>query len=309
MLTRSRTVVFTDVVGSTELVAALGDREAERVLLAHFDELRRETERRDGVLVKTLGDGVMAVFEAAAPAVAAAVAMQQVTAGRTFTIRIGISSGDVELAGSDCHGVAVVEASRLCAAAAGGEILVSETTRLTARGGELVCEERGVLELKGLPEPVATWAVAWAPGQRTKLRVVVADDAVLLRQGISHVLRERGFDVVGEAGDGEAVVALARDLRPDVVVVDVRMPPTNTTEGLEAAERMRAADPGIGVLVLSQEVESHSARRLLALGREGLGYLLKERVTHVGEFAEAVERVAGGGTAFEDTVLASLEDA
>lgn len=311
MRTETRTTLFTDVVGSTELVAALGDRAGQRVLLGHVDDLRRETQRARGSVVKTLGDGIMSVFESAVDATACAMAMQRATAhrpvpGRTFAIRVGMSSGDVWFEDDDWHGVSVVEANRLCAAAASGQILVAEATRLLTRGNHTGYRRVGDLTLKGLPEPVSAWELDWETEPEAKLRVVIADDAVLIRQGLAHVLEERGFEVVGQANDGEELFKLAVDLRPDVAIVDVHMPPTFGAEGLKAAERIRAEHPEMGVLVVSQDVDEPSARRLLALGRTGLGYLLKERVTNVGEFADAVRSVARGGTAFEATVLAWL---
>lgn len=127
-----------------------------------------------------------------------------------------------------------------------------------------------------------------------------------MREGIAHVLEEAGVEVVGQASDGEELVRLTSELRPDAAIVDVRMPPTHTTEGLEAAEELRARYPRLGVLVLSQEVEAHSAGRLLAAARTGVGYLLKERVANLREFADAVRRVAAGGTAFEASVIATM---
>lgn len=309
--TKTLTIVFTDIVGSTELLSGLADREADRTLQSHFADLSEQIGHFNGAEVKRLGDGVMARFDAAGDAIDCAIAMQQVTSrsapvgGRAISIRIGISSGDLQLEGGDCHGVAVIEASRLCDAAEGGQILISEASRLLAHG---VGPTRalGELELKGLPDPVRAWEAEWTAEEAGRIRVLLADDAVLVREGIAQVLERAGLEVVGQAGDAEEVVRLAATLRPHVAVVDVRMPPTNTAEGLEAAERMRAADSKLGVLVLSQEVDSHSARRLLALGQEGLGYLLKERVTNVREFAEAVRRVAAGGTAFEAAVISSL---
>jgi DNA-binding NarL/FixJ family response regulator len=152
------------------------------------------------------------------------------------------------------------------------------------------------------------WEVPWTPETPAKVRVVLADDAVLVREGIAHVLEASGIEVVGQAGDGEELVRLVSELRPDVAIADVRMPPTHTTEGLDAVEHLRQNDPRLAVMVLSQEVEEASARRLLSIaGNAGVGYLLKERVANLREFAEAVRRVASGGTAFEASVISSVE--
>src|SRR5689334_22437267 len=113
------------------------------------------------------------------------------------------------------------------------------------------------------------------------MRVIVADDAALLREGLRRLLAEAGFDVVGSAGDAETLLALVGKLRPEVAIVDIRMPPTFTDEGLRAALRMRVDHPGTGVLVLSQHVRATYARELFAAGPRGVGYLLKDRVADV----------------------------
>lgn len=138
------------------------------------------------------------------------------------------------------------------------------------------------------------------------MRVVVAEDVVLLREGIVRVLRDGGLEVVGAVGDAQALLDLVARERPDVAIVDIRMPPTNTDEGLVAAEVLLASEPPTGVLVLSQAVESAHAVRLLGGGRGGVGYLLKERITDIEELADAVRRVGGGGTVVDPAVVASL---
>lgn len=138
------------------------------------------------------------------------------------------------------------------------------------------------------------------------VRVVIAEDSVLLRDGLSRLLTARGHEVVGEVGDAERLVAVAGELLPDVCVVDVRMPPTHTDEGIRAAVRMRATLPQVGVLVLSQYVEEQYATELLAGNTSGVGYLLKDRVADVGDFVAAVERVATGGTALDPEVVSQL---
>ncbi|WP_406283565.1 response regulator [Embleya sp. NBC_00896] len=138
------------------------------------------------------------------------------------------------------------------------------------------------------------------------MRVVIAEDSVLLRDGLSRLMTARGHEVVGEVGDAEQLVAVAEKLRPDVCVVDVRMPPTHTDEGIRAAVKMRATLPTVGVLVLSQYVEERYATELLAGNTSGVGYLLKDRVADVGDFVAAVERVANGGTALDPEVVSQL---
>jgi serine/threonine-protein kinase len=137
-------------------------------------------------------------------------------------------------------------------------------------------------------------------------RVVVAEDSVLLRAGVVSLLEEAGFDVVGQAGDGEELLEAVRRLRPDVAVTDIRMPPTHTDEGLRAARTIRAELPGTGVLVLSQYLEEPYAFELLGDNAEGVGYLLKDRVGDPRGFADAVRQVAAGGSALDPAVVAQM---
>jgi DNA-binding NarL/FixJ family response regulator len=138
------------------------------------------------------------------------------------------------------------------------------------------------------------------------MRVVVADDSVLLREGLVRLLAEDGFDVVGQAGDAEDLLRKVGAHRPDVAVVDVRMPPTHTDEGLRAAAEIRERYPETAVLVLSQVIEPGSALELLTASAEGIGYLLKDRVADVDRFTEAVRRVADGGSALDPEVVSTL---
>jgi len=138
------------------------------------------------------------------------------------------------------------------------------------------------------------------------VRIVIADDAVLLREGLIRLLTEHGHDVVAAVGDGPALVEAAATHRPDICVVDVRMPPSHTDEGLRAAVSVRAAWPGAPVLVLSQYVEVSYAQDLLADRAGAVGYLLKDRVADIADFLEALDRVAGGGTVLDPEVVAQL---
>ena len=138
------------------------------------------------------------------------------------------------------------------------------------------------------------------------MRVVIADDSVLLREGLVRLLTEAGFEVVGQAGDGEDLLRKVRAHKPDLALVDVRMPPTHTDEGLRAAREIRSELPEVSVLVLSQDVEEASASELFADNAEGLGYLLKDRVGDLDTFIEAVRRVADGGSALDPEVVSRL---
>jgi DNA-binding NarL/FixJ family response regulator len=134
-------------------------------------------------------------------------------------------------------------------------------------------------------------------------RVVLADDSVLLREGIARLLEDSGFEIVGQSGTADDLLLKVRSFRPDIAIVDIRMPPTHTDEGLRAAQQIRQRYPTTSVLVLSQYVESGYALELLGESAEGLGYLLKDRVGDVREFTAAVQRVANGGTALDPSVL------
>jgi DNA-binding NarL/FixJ family response regulator len=138
------------------------------------------------------------------------------------------------------------------------------------------------------------------------LRVVIAEDAALLREGLSRVLTAAGMDVVGTAADGQRLLDLVAALRPEVVLADVRMPPTQTTEGLQAARQIRRRWPGTAVVVLSQHVETEVLFDLLADDPRGVGYVLKERVADIGQFTDAIRRVAAGESVIDPDVVARL---
>jgi DNA-binding NarL/FixJ family response regulator len=138
------------------------------------------------------------------------------------------------------------------------------------------------------------------------MRVVVAEDSVLLREGVVRLLQEAGMEVVGQAGDADDLLRKVRAHKPDVALVDIRMPPTQTDEGLRAAATIRAEQPQTGVLVLSQYVEEAYALELLADNAEGVGYLLKDRVADVERFVDSVRRVGEGGSALDPEVVARL---
>jgi DNA-binding NarL/FixJ family response regulator len=138
------------------------------------------------------------------------------------------------------------------------------------------------------------------------LRVVIAEDAALFREGLVRLLAERGHEVVAAVADPAQLLRAVDEHRPDVAVVDIRMPPTHTDEGLRAALELRRAHPGTGVLVLSQYIETRYAARLLEGNAAGVGYLLKDRVADVGEFVDALTRVAAGGTALDPEVVGQL---
>jgi DNA-binding NarL/FixJ family response regulator len=138
------------------------------------------------------------------------------------------------------------------------------------------------------------------------VRVVVADDAVILREGLARLLVEAGFEVVGQAADAGELLEQIESTSPDVAIVDIRMPPTHTDEGLQAAAEIRAEHPSVGILVLSQYARPSYALELLSNGTEGIGYLLKDRVSDLEELASSVRRVGEGGSVLDPSVVAQL---
>ena len=305
---RTVTILFTDVVGSTALFERLGPQ-ADDFRTRHFAALRGATANHRGVEVKTTGDGIMAVFASAADALGCAARIQRDVAElnehypkQRFDVRVGISAGDTRERDADYYGASVIQASRLCAAALGGQVLVAEVVRLAAgSAGAHGFREVGEMSLKGLSEHVLVHELDRSADEIRPLRVALADDSVLLRQGIAELLDAEGIDVVAQADDAATLLEQLDRTRPDVVVIDVRMPPTYTTEGLEAATRIREEHPEIGVLVLSQTVEARAARRLLD-GNDRVGYLLKERVTDARELSAAIRTIADGGSVVDPEV-------
>jgi DNA-binding NarL/FixJ family response regulator/class 3 adenylate cyclase len=310
------TVVFTDIADSTGLVRRLGDQQAATLISDHFRVLRAETERCHGKTTKTLGDGIMAVFATAYDGVRAAVAMQQavdVAARRRDTppigLRVGIHVGDViEDGEDDVFGEAVVIARRLCDAASPGQILASELVRmLVGNRPDMRFVTHSPIVLKGGGEPVGTAQVEWASlPVEAPVRVIVADDASLIRSGIVRLLSDEGFEVVAEASNYDSLIEAIDRIPTDLVVTDIRMPPSNRDEGLRAAEYVKAFQPNVAVLILSQYVEGTAATSLLGGQTAGVGYLLKERVSEVDEFIRTARAVARGESVIDPLVTEQL---
>lgn len=138
------------------------------------------------------------------------------------------------------------------------------------------------------------------------MRIVIAEDAAVLRDGLVQLLQMRGEEVVAAVADADALVAAVEEHAPDLAVVDIRMPPSHTTEGLQAAIALRARHPELGILVFSQHIETRYAAQLLAAGSERTGYLLKDRVADVSDFVDAIRRIAAGGTVLDPEVVTQL---
>jgi DNA-binding NarL/FixJ family response regulator/class 3 adenylate cyclase len=266
--------------------------------------------------------------------------------GAAVRVRMGIHTGSPVLADDTYYGLDVHRAARICRSGHGGQVLASGATREALYGTDLggtELRDLGEHELKGLPQPERIFQVvaegletsfprlreadlgATAPatldapvdgatpvpatedgsGERP-LRVALAEDSVLLREGIARLLEEAGFDVVAQAGTADDLVRLVAMHKPDVAITDIRMPPTQTDEGLQAAQKIRERQPDVGVLVLSQYVEPAYAMTLLGESAEGVGYLLKDRVSDIEEFTSAVRRVAQGGSVLDPAVVSQL---
>jgi class 3 adenylate cyclase/CheY-like chemotaxis protein len=311
------TLLFTDIEGSTRLVHALGEQAWEPVLEKHRRILRDAVAEAGGTEIDCRGDELFAVFPHADGAVAAALNAQRGLAAHdwpedcTVRVRMGLHTGRPALARHGYVGLDVHRAARICSAAHGGQVLISAAT-LEAATDPVEVRELGRHALRGLPNPEALCQLLGAglpedfpppnaeptpTGPRT--RVVLADDSVLLREGIGRLLEDAGFEVAAQSGTADDLLRDVALHAPDVAIVDVRMPPTHTDEGLRAAKEIRRRHPGVGVLVLSQYVEPAYARELLDGSPEGVGYLLKDRVADVAEFAAAVRSVAAGGFALD----------
>jgi DNA-binding NarL/FixJ family response regulator len=267
------------------------------------------------VEVDCRGDEFMATFAQPDAAVAAARANQEAENG-VVRVRVGIHTGDPLRVEGGYVGLDVHRAARICAAGHGGQVLLSEAARGGLRASAEV-RDLGVHQLRGVDEPERIYQLKgreFPPlradvadhGLGTRIRVVLADDSVLLREGVARLLAEAGFDVVGQSGTADDLLLKVRSYQPDIAIVDIRMPPTHTDEGLRAAQEIRLRHAGVGVLVLSQYVESSYALELLQGSAEGVGYLLKDRVSDVTEFAAAVKRVAEGGSALDPEVVSRL---
>jgi DNA-binding NarL/FixJ family response regulator/class 3 adenylate cyclase len=321
------TFLFTDIEGSTELLGQLGDAYS-GVLEDHRRLLRDAVGNADGTELDCRGDEFLFVFADAGRAVETAVRAQHALAahewpkGTAVEVRMGLHSGEPAIQGSSYVGLDVHRVARIAFAAHGGQVLLSERTRELAG---VDARDLGAHSFKGLQAPERVYQLV-ADGLRedfpalrvdggrtevpapkgTQMRVVVAEDSVLLREGIARLLEDAGFEVVGQAGTAEELMLKVRSYKPEVAIVDIRMPPTQTDEGLRAAKEIREKHSDTSVLVLSQYLEPAYALELLSESAEGVGYLLKDRVADIPEFVAAVKRVGEGGSALDPSVVSQL---
>jgi class 3 adenylate cyclase/CheY-like chemotaxis protein len=317
------TFLFTDIERSTGLVRSLGAEYCD-VLARSRAHLRWAAAGSGGREIECRADEYFSVFDSAAAAVAAAWEAQRSLLEEPWPdeaevkVRMGLHTGIAIDAGQGLVGLDVHRAARIASAGHGGQILLSGAT-VEASGA--TAADLGCYELSGLPEPEHVFQLLaeglpseFPPLRRARrvddrrLRVVLADDSVLVREGIARLLGDLGMNVVAEAGSGDELLEHVADTRPDVAVVDIRMPPSGRDEGIRAAKAIRGLYPGTGVLLLSQAVEPAYARELLATGSEGVGYLLKDRVGDVDEFAKALREIAEGGVVLDEELdaLASV---
>jgi DNA-binding NarL/FixJ family response regulator len=271
----------------TLLWAAVDDPGAQRALET---ALREHAPRLGGNVEPAAGGAILASFRSAAAAIECAVALQR--AGTKA--RIGLHSADAERRDGRLRGPLVLKAARVGDLARPAEIVASAVVPQLA-DGEHDLDEPRLVALRGLPGRHDVVSIPWEATARGPVRVVIADDSAIVRDGLAALLRDSDVEVVATATDAESLLAEVDRHRPDVAIVDIRMPPTFTTEGLVAAERIAAAHPQVGVLVLSQHVDAQYAQRLLGTGRERSGYLLKDRVADVRVLLDAVRRVSRGG--------------
>ncbi|MGE5236971.1 MAG: response regulator [Acidobacteriota bacterium] len=315
-----RTFLIADIRGFTRFTADHGDEAAARLATKFADIVARVVEARNGTLVELRGDEALVVFDSARQALQAALELQAAFEVETRTdpslplvVGIGLDAGEAVAIGDGYRGAALNIAARLCGVAAGGETVASQgLAHLAGAVPGVAFVELGPTELKGLKQAVsavrveATGTSVRAERSAARIRVVLADDAVLLREALAAGLKASGFDVVGQASDVAGLLSLVEARSPDVAVVDVRMPPTHTTEGLEGAREIRRQHPGIAILVLSQYVETRYAIDLIRDGPSGVGYLLKDRVTRLEDLSDAVRRVAAGGSVIDPEVVGRL---
>ena len=308
------TVIFADVEGSTALLERLGQARWMTALAEYEELLGSRLDAHGGTLVKALGDGHLLAFPSANAALRCAVDVQRalpLDAAPDLRVRMGMHTGEPVALEDDLHGRTVVKAARIADLAHGGEVLVSGIVRELAETDadleeEIWFEESREVELRGLRGRHLVLAAQWQREDRGPIRVVIADDSAIVRDGVAALLRECGVHVAGLATDPESLYREIERHRPDVALVDIRMPPTGTNEGLVAAEHIGREYPEVGVLVLSQYLELAYALRLVEGQEARRGYLIKDRVGEIETLLDAVRRVANGGCVVDPEIVERL---
>ena len=340
------TFLFTDIEGSTRLLKQLGERYGEvltdhnRLLRDAFEHSAgREIDTQGDAFFVVFNRAKDAV--AAALAAQRALAAHTWPDGVAVRVRMGMHTGEPSVTDERYIGLGVHRAARICSAGHGAQVLLSQATQAVLVDEvlpDLRFRDLGDHFLKDLdrperlyqlvapdlpadfPPPRTVEAVAppfagrereleteaAAVAQREQIRVVVADDSLIVREGLCRLLEENGFVVAGRAADAEGLVREVGVQRPAVVITDIRMPPTHTDEGLVAAEQIRSTYPETGVLVLSQYLDSRYALRLLESYPERVGYLLKDRVSDMAVLGDAIRRIAAGECVIDPTIVSRL---
>jgi class 3 adenylate cyclase/DNA-binding NarL/FixJ family response regulator len=327
------TFLFTDIEGSTRLLKRLGE-DYKLLLAEHHDLFRALFVEHAGREVDTQGDAFFVVFQRAKDAVATALAAQRAVAAHSWPqqvdlrVRMGMHTGEPARAAERYIGLGVHRAARICSVAHGGQILLSHATYAVLADEmlpDLRFRDLGEHTLKDLdrPERLYQLVVPDLPSDFPPLRgtgptspqeaaasagerVVVADDSVLLREGLVRLLHDAGFAVVGTAANADELLQKVAELRPSIAITDIRMPPTQTDEGLIAAHEIRRLYPEMSVLVLSQYIEPRYATRLLEEYPERMGYLLKDRVSDIAVLADAIRRIDRGECVIDPTIVSRL---
>jgi DNA-binding NarL/FixJ family response regulator/class 3 adenylate cyclase len=314
------TFLFADLEGSTKLAAKLG-ASFEALLEDARALIRSAVTECAGHEVDCHGDEFFAVFTRPADAAAAALAVQRAFQAHRWPngavrVRIGIHTGEAKCVGGTYIGLEVHRASRIAKGGHGGQVLLSADA---ASEVDAAARELGEYAFAGLPEPEPLYQLVaddlpseFPPPRNARKaglpthRVVLADDSVLLREGVARLLEDAGMEIAAQSGTADALLLSVLMHKPDVAIVDIRMPPSHTDEGIRAAEEIRTRHPETAVLLLSQVIEAERVLKLFRESPEGFGYLLKDRVLEIDDFVEAVRRVARGGTAIDPEVVAQL---
>jgi len=328
------TFLFTDIEGSTRLLKRLGRDDYMLLLAEHHDLFRALFVEHGGREVDTQGDAFFVVFRRAKDAVATALAAQRAVAAHSWPqqvdvrVRMGLHTGEPARAAERYIGLGVHRAARICSVAHGGQILLSHATYAVLADEmlpDLRLRDLGEHTLKDLDRPERLYQLvvpdlpsdfpplrgtgATAPDDAAASageRVVVADDSVLLREGLVRLLSDAGFAVVGTAANADELLQKVAELRPSIAITDIHMPPTQTDEGLIAAHEIRRLYPEVSVLVLSQYIEPRYATLLLEEYPERMGYLLKDRVSDIAVLADAIRRIDRGECVIDPTIVSRL---
>jgi DNA-binding NarL/FixJ family response regulator/class 3 adenylate cyclase len=308
------TVLVADMESSTALLERVGRTRWLAILTEYETILRERLLVYGGHEIKAMGDGHMLAFSSARAALRCAIDIQRalpVTSAPDLRVRMGLHTGEPAAREDDLHGRTVVKAVRISSLARGGEVVASRLVRELATadedlGDDVWFDEEREVELRGLRGRHAVVTVHWERNAARPLSVVVADDSAVVRDGVAAVLRENGIEVRATAGDAETLYGEVDRHRPDVAVVDIRMPPSRTDEGLVAAERMSHSYPKVGVLVLSQHLELGYALQLVHARTSRRGYLLKDRIADIDVLLDAIRRIARGGCVIDQAIVERL---